>query len=157
MTFMLDTDISIFIIRKHPKSVIEKLDTLHPSDVKISSVTLAELEYGACKSAYPGKNRIAVRDFVSQFELISFDEKDAEIFGIIRANLEHRGEPIGPYDSWRVAEQRVQFPYENKRLRPLDLQIAAQALARGFTLVTNNTREFRRIDRLNLDNWVAHS
>jgi tRNA(fMet)-specific endonuclease VapC len=90
------------------------------------------LEYGASKSIKREQNRIALRTFLSPFEIITFDLRDAEIYGIIRSDLENRGEPIGPYD----------------------MQLAAQALARDLILVSNNTGEFERIKKLKLENWV---
>jgi len=129
--YLLDTNICIYIINKHPKNVVKKIYTLNPQDIKISSITVAELEYGASKSERRDQNRIALYNFLSPLEIISFDSRDAEIYGIIRAELERRGKPIGPYD----------------------LQLAAQALARELILVTNNIAEFNRIKELNVENW----
>ena len=84
------------------------------------------------KSVRRDQNRIALRNFLSQFEIITFDIRDEEIYAIIRSNLENRGEPIGPYN----------------------MQLAAQALARDLILVSNNTGEFNRIKKLKLENWV---
>jgi tRNA(fMet)-specific endonuclease VapC len=130
--YLLDTNICIYIIKKHPKSVVKKITKMNPDDVKISSITAAELEYGVSKSERREKNRAVLYDFLSPFEIISFDMADAEIFGIIRAELERKGELIGPYD----------------------LQLAAQALARDLIFVTNNTAEFKRVKELKLENWV---
>ena len=130
--YLLDTNICIYIINKKPESVIKKFDNLNPDEIKISTITVAELEYGVSKSKKRDQNRSALRNFLSTFEIITFDIKDAEIYGIIRNDLENRGEPIGPYD----------------------MQIAAQALARDLVLVSNNTNEFNRIEKLKLENWV---
>ena len=130
--YLLDTNICIYIINKQPKNVLKKILTLNPQDIKISSISVAELEYGAAKSKRRDQNRSALRNFLSSFEIIPFDTRDAEIFGIIRAELEHQGSPIGPYD----------------------MQLAAQALARDLTFITNNTAEFKRIAKLKLENWV---
>ena len=129
--YLLDTNICIYIINKHPKRVLQNLDKLNPNEIKISTVTVAELEYGASKSARRVQNRTALYNFLSPFEIITFDTRDAEIYGIIRTELEKTGEPIGPYD----------------------LQLAAQALARDLIFVTNNIGEFKRIPRLKLENW----
>ena len=118
-------------MNKHPKNVVKKICTMNPQDVKISSVSVAELEYGASKSKRRDQNRIALYGFLSPLEIIPFDSRDAEIYGIIRAELEYQGKPIGPYD----------------------LQLAAQALARELILVTNNTAEFSRIKELKLEDW----
>jgi tRNA(fMet)-specific endonuclease VapC len=131
--YVLDSDTSICIIRYHPQNVLTRISALQPGDVKLSVITLAELEYGVAKSKHIETNREALRHFASQFEILPFTDKDAEIFGIIRAALERTGTPIGPYD----------------------LQIAAQTLSRDYTLVTNNTREFMRVRNLKLENWLA--
>jgi tRNA(fMet)-specific endonuclease VapC len=130
--YLLDTNICIYLINKKPKNVIKKFDNLNPDEIKISTITVCELEYGASKSIKREQNRIALRTFLSPFEIITFDLMDAEIYGIIRSDLENRGEPIGPYD----------------------MQLAAQALARDLILVSNNTGEFERIKKLKLENWV---
>jgi tRNA(fMet)-specific endonuclease VapC len=130
--YLLDTNICIYIINNSRPKVREKITALPPFTVKISSVSLAELEYGAAKSLYHHKNRKALLDFVSAFQILPFDERDAEYYGLIRADLEKRGQIIGVYD----------------------MQIAAQAVSRDIILVTNNTKEFKRIKNLNLENWV---
>jgi len=129
--YLLDTNICIYIINKHPKSITQKLYKLNPRDIKISSVSVAELEYGASKSQRRDQNRGALYNFLSSFEIIPFDSRDAEIYGIIRAELESLGTPVGPYD----------------------MQLAAQALARDLIFVTNDTAEFSRIKKLKMENW----
>ena len=96
-------------------------------------MTVAELEYGVAKSGRIDQNRLALQNFLSAFEIIPFDDKHAEQFGLIRAILQREGRPIGPYD----------------------LQIAAQALADKRTLITNNVREFRRVYGLVVEDWTA--
>ena len=130
--YLLDTNICIYIINKHPKQVMRKLYNLNSQDVKISSITVSELEYGASKSTHRDQNRTALYNFLSPFEVITYDSRDAEIYGIIRAELERHGKIIGPYD----------------------LQLAAQALARDLTFVTNNITEFARIKNIKTENWV---
>jgi tRNA(fMet)-specific endonuclease VapC len=130
--YLLDTNICIYIINKHPRSVMKKVYDIDPGEIVISSVSVAELEYGASKSMQRDQNRTALRDFLSPFEIIPFSARDAEIYGILRADLERREELIGPYD----------------------MQLASQALARDLILVTNNTAEFNRINKLRLENWV---
>jgi tRNA(fMet)-specific endonuclease VapC len=129
--YLLDTNICIYIIKKNP-GIVSKFEQFKPSDIKMSSIVLAELEYGAAKSKKCDQNRNALRNFVSSFDIIPFDTRDAELFGIIRAGLERQGEPIGPYD----------------------LQIAAQAMNRNYTLVTNNAKEFKRVQGLQIENWA---
>ena len=130
--YLLDTNICIYIINKHPTKIIERISSLNPSEIKISSITVAEMEYGASKSENREMNRSALKRFLSSFEIINFDTKDAEIYGIIRAELERNGNIIGPYD----------------------MQLAAQALRWDYIFVTNNKKEFQRINGLKLENWM---
>jgi len=130
--YLLDTNICIYIINKNPRHVVEKIKEYEPSQIKLSSISLAELEYGASKSKYRDKNRVAILDFASSFDIVPFDDNDAEIFGLIRTDLEKRGKIIGPYD----------------------MQIAAQSLARNLILVTNNTDEFSRVNNIKIENWI---
>ena len=130
--YLLDTNICIYIINRHPKKVIEKIENSNPFEIKISSITVAEMEYGVSKSENREKNRCELKRFLSSFEIINFDTVDAEIYGIIRAELERNGNIIGPYD----------------------MQLAAQSLRWDYILVTNNTKEFQRINGLKLENWM---
>ena len=130
--YLLDTDTCIYIINKKRSEALEKINKLNPSIIKISSITVAEMEYGASKSKNRDKNKFALKKFLSPFEIIDFDSTDAEIYGVIRAELERKGMIIGPYD----------------------LQLAAQAMRRDYIFVTNNINEFRRIDGLKLENWI---
>lgn len=130
--YLLDTNICIYVINKYSANAVKKINKLNAYDIKISSVTVAELEYGASKSSRREINRIALYKFLSAFEIIPFESRDAELYGIIRAELERNGNVIGPYD----------------------LQLAAQALARGLVFITNNTAEFARIKKLKLENWA---
>ena len=132
MMYLLDTNICIYIINNYPKKVVEKVKTLKPNQIKLSAISLAELEYGVSKSKYREKNRDALINFVSAFDIIPFDDEDAEVFGVIRADLEKRGQKIGAYD----------------------MQIAAQAISKQLILVTNNESEFSRVNGLKLENWV---
>jgi len=130
--YLLDSNICIYIINNRPKQVVEHIKKLKMHQVKLSAISLAELEYGVSKSRAREKNRQALIDFATPFDIIEFNDNDAEVFGIIRADLEKRGLVIGPYD----------------------MQIAAQAITRDFVLVTNNTAEFSRVPNLKLENWV---
>jgi tRNA(fMet)-specific endonuclease VapC len=130
--FLLDTNICIYIVNKHPQNIIQRIETYNPFDIKISVITVAEMEYGVAKSKMREKNRAALMNFISNFEIISFELKDAEIYGIIRAELEQKGKIIGAYD----------------------MQLAAQALSRDYIFVINNTKEFNRIKKLRLEKWV---
>jgi tRNA(fMet)-specific endonuclease VapC len=130
--YLLDTNICIYIIRKKPIGVIEKLQSLEISEVGISSITLSELEFGVEKSGNPLKNKLALIKFLAPIDILDFDDHAAQHYGKIRAFLESKGTPIGP----------------------LDTLIAAHALAIGCVLVTNNTKEFERVNNLPIEDWV---
>lgn len=133
MRFLLDTNICIYAIKARPASVLAKLHSLKANDVGLSVVTAYELWYGVHKSQHVRKNSEALRAFLRSLTVLQFDDADAQECGKLRAQLERRGTPIGPYD----------------------LQIAAQARVRRLTLVTNNEGEFRRIPELAIENWAA--
>jgi len=130
--YLLDSNICIYIINQSPKQVVNHIKKLKVHQIKLSSISLAELEYGVSKSRNREKNRNALINFASAFDIVEFNDNDAEVYGLIRAELEQKGQVIGPYD----------------------MQIAAQALTRDLILVTNNTAEFARIQKLKLENWV---
>jgi tRNA(fMet)-specific endonuclease VapC len=132
MQYMLDTNICIYIIKKHPIHVLNNLKKRNISDICLSSITLAELEYGVQKSERKNQNSIALAEFLAPLEIMPFDESAAIEFGKIRALLEKNGTLIGEYD----------------------LMIAAHALALDLILVTNNANEFKRVPALKIDNWV---
>jgi tRNA(fMet)-specific endonuclease VapC len=132
MRFLLDTNICIYIIKKKPPEVLEKFKKYTFTDIGISSITVAELEFGVQKSQYPGKNREALEQFLLPLVIEDFDYNAAIVYGKIRSDLEAQGKPMGP----------------------LDNLIAAHALSMGLTLVTNNTREFSRVPNLKVVNWV---
>ncbi len=132
MLFMLDTNICIYIIKRKPVQVLQKLITLNISDVVISTVAMSELEYGVAKSSQPDQNREALSNFVAPIEIVAFDEQAAFHYGQIRTHLEREGKVIGP----------------------MDMLIAAHALSLSCILVTNNVREFERVPGLNVENWV---
>ena len=132
MKVMLDTNICIYIINRRPAPVLERFKSFRIRDIGISSVTLAELEYGAAKSAQSKKNREALGQFVSPLELAAFDRPATVAYGAIRAALEKRGIPIGA----------------------MDLLIAAHAVSLHAILVSNNKREFDRVPGLTVENWV---
>ena len=132
MKCLLDTNICIYLIRKKPPKVLKKLFEYAVSDIGISSITVAELLYGVEKSALPERNRDALDGFLAPFEIMPFDDRAAEVYGRIRAGLESKGMPIGS----------------------MDMLIAAHALSLGVALVTNNAKEFKRVPRLQVANWV---
>ena len=132
MNYLLDTNICIYIINKKPASVIKRIQTKQPEQIAISTITQAELEYGIARSRNVDQNRIALLEFLFPFLLIDFDQMAAVQYGLIRASLESRGKPIGS----------------------MDMLLAAQARSRDLILVTNNEKEFHRIEGLKLENWV---
>ncbi len=98
MEYLLDTNICIYIIKKKPEIVLEKFKTFPLGSIGISTITLAELQYGIRKSANPDKNVVALNQFIIPLELIDLDYRATIEYGIIRANLERKGLPIGPLD-----------------------------------------------------------
>ena len=131
LKYMLDTNIVIYVIKRKPVDVLHTFNT-HANQLCISTITLAELLHGAEKSTQVEKNLAAVEDFSSRLEVLDYVPADTAHYGDIRANLERQGKTIGVND----------------------LHIAAHARSRGLILVSNNTREFERVDGLRLENWV---
>lgn len=137
LRYLLDTNICIYVIKNRPEAARQAFNA-HAARLCISSVTLAELIYGAEKSAKPAHNLSMVEAFAARLEVLPFDDNVAGHFGQIRAELERAGTPIGAYDM----------------MSAYDMMIAAQARSRGLTVVTNNTREFARVPGLVVENWV---
>jgi len=133
MKFLLDTNTCIYLIKKKPPSVIEKLHAYQVGDVGISVVTVAELRYGVAKSQRIQQNQGALDLFLAPFEIVVFDENTAATYGEIRAQLEKTGQPIDT----------------------LDLLIAAHAKSLSVTLVTNNIGEFKRVKGLKVETWTS--
>jgi tRNA(fMet)-specific endonuclease VapC len=131
MRFMLDTNICIYAIKRQPVAVLAAMRRHESAGIGLSMVTVCELEYGVAKSK-SAKNRAALDEFLAPLTVVDFDRPAAKAYGRLRAELEAAGTPIGP----------------------LDTQIAAHALALRVTLVSNNTREFERVQGLMLANWV---
>ena len=132
MKYMLDTNICILIIKHRPENVIRKFMEHDPGDICISAITYAELAHGVEKSQAREKNRIALTVLLSEIQIVPFDDLAAQVYGVVRAELQKKGTPIGP----------------------LDTLIAAHAKVLNLTLVTNNTKEFARVDGLALEDWV---
>ena len=133
--YLLDTNICIYLIKKKYPELQLRIESEELFNIALSSITVAELEFGIAKSLYPDRNRELLYGFLSPFDIIPFSELDAENFGYIRAYLNKLGTPIGPYD----------------------LQIAAQCVTRNLRLVTNNVKEFERVPNLIIENWVQES
>ena len=105
--YLLDTNICIYIIKRKPVDVLKTLKTKLKKDIYISSITIAELEYGIAKSQFPEKNRIALIEFLSIFNILPFDDNDAVNFGIIKTELEKKGKIIGPMDLLLAAQAKT--------------------------------------------------
>ena len=133
MKYLLDTNICIYTIRKRPVRVLKQFQEHDLGEIGISSITAAELWYGVGKSKQKEQNEKALRQFLFPLEIVPFDSRAAETYGVIRALLENQGKPIDP----------------------LDILIAAQAVSMGTILVTNNEKEFKHIPRLQIENWAT--
>ncbi len=131
LRYMLDTNICIYVIKNRPAAARQRFNQ-YGDQLCISSVTLAELLYGAEKSAKVAHNLSVIEAFAARLEVLPFAEKAAAHYGQIRSALELAGTPIGPYD----------------------MMIAGHARSEGLVLVSNNCREFERIDGLRLENWI---
>ena len=129
---MLDTDICIYIIKKKARSVLNYLQKLQPGELFMSAVTFAELMNGAKKSQQVEHNMARLNELAEILEVKPFDKKAAIANGDVRSALEKKGNIIGSND----------------------LLIAAHALSNDYILVTNNEKEFRRVDGLKIENWV---
>lgn len=128
--YMLDADTVSYALRGHGR-VGTRLLEHQPSEVCISAITLAELNFGA-EAKQSQKIRRGIRRFTNDIAVVPFDEASAERFGVVAAALATRGQPIGLYDTL----------------------VAAQALSMGLTVITNNTRHFSRVPGLAVENWV---
>ena len=128
---MLDTNIVIYVIKRRPLEVLDTFNQ-HAGQMCISSITLSELLHGVEKSAQPDHNLRQVESFVSRLDVLDYTSKASAHYGDIRSNLEKKGKTIGVND----------------------LHIAGHARSEGLVLVTNNLKEFGRVDALRLDNWV---
>jgi len=132
MRYMLDTNICSYILKQRPAGVKQHFAEVGADNVYLSSIVLAELYYGAARHHKSVIIRREIDDFVSRLTVLVWDEKAADHYGVIRTSLEKAGTPIGA----------------------MDMLIAAHARSCRATLVTNNQREFARINGLTVVNWV---
>lgn len=128
--FLLDTTVCIDVFKGRP-SVIKKMTALAPDDVAVSAISIYELYVGAAKCRRPQDERKKIAHFLSLVHELSFEHADATEAGQLRAELESKGLSIGPYD----------------------ILIAAQGLRHGLTVVTSNSKEFKRVPGLVVDDW----
>lgn len=131
MRYLLDTNVCIRYLNGRSEEVRRRTEALLPGKIALCSVVRAELLYGALKSAQPERNLERLAYFFKGFACLPFDEAASDASARVRLQLEKGGRPIGPYD----------------------LLIAATAIANHLILVTNNTREFSRVDGLTLEDW----
>jgi len=129
--YLLDTNACVDYLRGRYSSVVERIQRSLPTDLCLSTVVIAELRYGAEKSQKPKKNHKAVDRLIAEIPVMAFDPEAARIYGRVRKNLEAEGKVIGPYD----------------------MMIAAHALSLERTLVSDNVKEFERVNGLLLENW----
>jgi tRNA(fMet)-specific endonuclease VapC len=132
MRYLLDTNICVLLIRQKSQTVLQKL-TQHPfTDIAVSAVTVAELQYGVAKSAHIAQNQQALDYFLLPLTILPFDEHVATTYGEIRVYIEAQGTPIGA----------------------IDTLLAAQAVSHKLIFVTNNVREFSRVPGLTVEDWT---
>ncbi|MDE5771941.1 MAG: type II toxin-antitoxin system VapC family toxin [Ruminococcus sp.] len=130
MKYLLDTNMCIYAQKKTPNVLAKMQENFHKGLV-ISSITLAEREYGVQASANPEKNTVALLKFLAAVDILPFESTAASEYGKIRADLRKKGTPIGN----------------------MDMLIAAHAKSENLIVVTHNTREFERVDGLLLEDW----
>ena len=132
MNYLLDTNICIYIINEQPAQVLQRLIQAGRESLAISTITVAGLALGVAKSTR-ADSRVKLENFLSKFPILDWGQDAAWVYGNVRKTLEAKGQRIGERD----------------------LLLACQALSLDITMVTNNTREFERIEGLKLENWVA--
>ncbi len=132
MIYLLDTNICIYIINQQPAQVLQRLIQAGRESLAISAVTVAELAFGVAKSTRPD-SQAKLENFLSKFPIVDWGQDAAWVYGNVRKALEAKGQRIGERD----------------------LLLACHALALDATMVTNNTREFERVEGLKLENWAC--
>ena len=130
--FLLDTNICIHIRRRRPPAVLARFQHLKPGEAVLSVITYGELVYGAEKSQFRERASRQLAELASLLPVMELPLRAGEFYGSIRAALEADGCTIGNNDLW----------------------IAAHAKAASLILVTNNEREFRRVQGLDIQNWA---
>ncbi len=132
MKYLLDTNICIYIIKNKYLEISKKISKVGLENVAVSSITIAEMEFGIAKSTRPKEAESKLYEFLVPFEIIDFNLNAARYYGKIRNDLFKNGTPIGE----------------------MDLMIASIALANDLKIVTNNEREFERVKDLKIENWI---
>jgi tRNA(fMet)-specific endonuclease VapC len=133
--YLLDTNICIYIRQRRPEEVLRRFRKLRPGEAALSVITYGELLYGAAKSARRNTAMERLHELVRLLPALPMPEAAGETYGMLRAELEAKGQMIGNNDLW----------------------IAAHALASKLTLVTNNEKEFQRVRGLKFENWAVET
>jgi tRNA(fMet)-specific endonuclease VapC len=133
MKYLFDTNICIYLLKKHYVKIAKKVEKIGIENIFISTISIAELEFGIAKSNKPEENEDTLYKFLVPFTTVTFDHNSARLYGKIRANLQKKGTPIGN----------------------MDMLIASVALANDMTIVTNNVKEFKRVPELIVENWIT--
>jgi tRNA(fMet)-specific endonuclease VapC len=131
--YMLDTDMCSYIIKEHPESVHQRFQKLAMEQLCISVITYAELVYGVERSSSKRVNRPIIEDFARHLDVVDWDTDAADHYGVIRAELEAAGTPIGA----------------------MDMMISAHAKSLKAVLVTNNQKQFTKVKGLKIENWIS--
>ena len=131
MPYLLDTNVCVDYLTGRYPAVVVRIQDSAPDDLRLSSVVVAELRYGADHSAHPRANHSRIDTLLAEIACLDFDLQAAAAYGRLRASLEAAGKPIGPND----------------------MLIAAHALSRGLSVVTDDVSEFKRVKGLKVDNW----
>ena len=132
MKFLLDTNICIYIIKNKYLDIVKKMEKVGIENIGVSSITIAEMEYGISKSTKPNESESKLYEFLVPFTVLDFNVSAARYYGKIRNELNRKGTPIGT----------------------MDLLIASIAIANRLKIVTNNEKEFERISGLRIENWI---
>ncbi len=130
--YLLDTNMCIFAIKNKPELVLKRIQENFSKGIYISSLTVAELEFGVQNSQRIEQNRFALLKFLSIFTILNFDDSDAIDYGVLKTDLKKRGQII----------------------EPIDMLLAGQALNKDLILVTNNIKEFERVKGLKIEDWT---
>jgi len=132
MNYLLDTNICIYIIKNQYIDIAKKIEKVGIENIFVSTITVAEMEYGISKSSKPKESEAKLYEFLVPFTIVDFDLNAARYYGKIRNQLTQKGTPIGA----------------------MDLLIASIGLANEFVVVTNNEKEFERVPSLKIQNWI---
>ena len=129
---MLDTNICIYILNNKPAGIKKHFERYAVGEIAISSISVAELFFGVEKSRFKESNALALHAFLAHLEILDFGAREAQAYAKIRADLERRKALIGA----------------------MDMLIASVAVANDLTLITNDSKDFKRVKNLQIENWA---